>query len=172
MLTGAGVSVSSGIPDFRSKDGIYARLAVDFPDLPDPQSMFDIQYFMQDPRPFFKFAKEIYPGKFQPSPCHRFIKLLEKNRKLLRNYTQNIDTLENLVGIKNLIECHGSFATASCTKCSYQMNCDQIKNDIFEQKIPMCPKCKLERESNSEQSAITDPDIKDLFALGILNNHS
>lgn len=51
------VSVSCGIPDFRSRDGIYARLAVDFPDLPDPQAMFDIEYFQRDPRPFFKFAK-------------------------------------------------------------------------------------------------------------------
>lgn len=51
------VSVSCGIPDFRSRDGIYARLAIDFPDLPDPQAMFDIEYFRRDPRPFFKFAK-------------------------------------------------------------------------------------------------------------------
>lgn len=51
------VSVSCGIPDFRSRDGIYARLAIDFPDLPDPQAMFDIEYFRKDPRPFFKFAK-------------------------------------------------------------------------------------------------------------------
>lgn len=49
--------MSCGIPDFRSRDGIYARLAVDFPDLPDPQAMFDIEYFRKDPRPFFKFAK-------------------------------------------------------------------------------------------------------------------
>ncbi|XP_041283209.1 NAD-dependent protein deacetylase sirtuin-1 isoform X2 [Onychostruthus taczanowskii] len=59
VLTGAGVSVSCGIPDFRSRDGIYARLAVDFPDLPDPQAMFDIEYFRKDPRPFFKFAKVV-----------------------------------------------------------------------------------------------------------------
>lgn len=51
------VSVSCGIPDFRSRDGVYARLSKDFPNLPDPQSMFDIHYFRRDQRPFFKFAK-------------------------------------------------------------------------------------------------------------------
>jgi len=51
------VSVSCGIPDFRSKNGIYSRLAVDFPDLPNPQAMFDIHYFRNEQRPFFKFAK-------------------------------------------------------------------------------------------------------------------
>jgi NAD-dependent deacetylase sirtuin 1 len=107
IVTGAGVSVSCGIPDFRSKDGLYARLAVDFPSLPDPQAMFDIHYFKKDPRPFFKFAKEIYPGQFQPSPAHRFIKLVESHGKLLRNYSQNIDTLETVAGIENVIHCHG-----------------------------------------------------------------
>ena len=49
--------MSCGIPDFRSRDGVYARLAVEYPDLPDPQAMFDIEYFKKNPRPFFKFAK-------------------------------------------------------------------------------------------------------------------
>lgn len=98
--------------------------------------MFCIDYFRKDPRPFFKFAREIYPGQFKPSPSHqyvivlliyklclikcnrlmkyihvffffRFIKVLEKKGRLLRNYTQNIDTLEQVVGIENVIECHG-----------------------------------------------------------------
>ena len=66
------MSVSCGIPDFRSRDGIYARLAVDFPDLPDPQAMFDIHYFRKDPRPFYKFARDLWPGQFTPSKCHKY----------------------------------------------------------------------------------------------------
>ncbi|XP_064418776.1 NAD-dependent protein deacetylase sirtuin-1 [Latimeria chalumnae] len=154
ILTGAGVSVSCGIPDFRSRDGIYARLAVDFPDFPDPQAMFDIDYFRRDPRPFFKFAKEIYPGQFQPSPCHKFIAMLDKEGKLLRNYSQNIDTLEKVAGIQKIIECHGSFATASCLICKYMVDCEVIRKDIFNQIVPRCPKCPPD-----VPLAIMKPDI-------------
>ncbi|XP_042645448.1 NAD-dependent protein deacetylase sirtuin-1 isoform X2 [Tyto alba] len=154
VLTGAGVSVSCGIPDFRSRDGIYARLAVDFPDLPDPQAMFDIEYFRKDPRPFFKFAKEIYPGQFQPSLCHKFIALMDKEGKLLRNYTQNIDTLEQVAGIQRIIQCHGSFATASCLICKYKVDCEVVRGDIFNQVVPRCPRCPPD-----EPLAIMKPDI-------------
>ncbi|XP_069466738.1 NAD-dependent protein deacetylase sirtuin-1 isoform X2 [Ambystoma mexicanum] len=154
VLTGAGVSVSCGIPDFRSRDGIYARLAVDFPDLSDPQAMFDIDYFKKDPRPFFKFAKEIYPGAFQPSLCHKFIAMLDKDGRLLRNYTQNIDTLEQVAGIQRIIQCHGSFATASCLICRYTVDCEAVREDIFNQVVPRCPKCPPE-----EPLAIMKPDI-------------
>ncbi|XP_052429308.1 NAD-dependent protein deacetylase sirtuin-1 isoform X1 [Carassius gibelio] len=154
VLTGAGVSVSCGIPDFRSRDGIYARLAVDFPDLPDPQAMFDIDYFRRDPRPFFKFAKEIYPGQFQPSPCHRFISMLDKKGRLLRNYTQNIDTLEQVSGIQNIIQCHGSFATASCLVCKHKVDCEAVREDIFNQVVPHCPRCPAD-----VPYAIMKPDI-------------
>lgn len=57
ILLALQVSVSCGIPDFRSRDGIYAKLSVEYPDLPDSQAMFDISYFYKNPRPFFKFAK-------------------------------------------------------------------------------------------------------------------
>ncbi|XP_048464667.1 NAD-dependent protein deacetylase sirtuin-1 isoform X2 [Rhincodon typus] len=154
VLTGAGVSVSCGIPDFRSRDGIYARLAVDFPDLPDPHAMFDIEYFRKDPRPFFKFAKEIYPGQFQPSLCHKFIALLDKQERLLRNYTQNIDTLEQVAGIRRIVECHGSFAMASCLMCKYKVDCETIRKDVFNQVVPRCPKCPLDIPL-----AIMKPDI-------------
>lgn len=142
VLTGAGVSVSCGIPDFRSRDGIYERLRVEYPDMRDPQSMFDIGYFARDPRPFYQFAREIYPGLFKPSLSHRFIKLLERKGKLLRNYTQNIDTLERVAGIENVIECHGSFATASCTRCKHKVEAIDIQEDILHQRIPMCKLCE------------------------------
>uniref|UniRef100_UPI00398F8A19 NAD-dependent protein deacetylase sirtuin-1 isoform X2 n=1 Tax=Pristiophorus japonicus TaxID=55135 RepID=UPI00398F8A19 len=154
VLTGAGVSVSCGIPDFRSRDGIYARLAVDFPDLPDPHAMFDIEYFRKDPRPFFKFAKEIYPGQFQPSLCHKFIALLDKQERLLRNYTQNIDTLEQVAGIRRIVECHGSFAMASCLMCKYKVDCEAIRKEVFNQVVPQCPRCPPD-----VPLAIMKPDI-------------
>ncbi|OTF74913.1 NAD-dependent protein deacetylase sirtuin-1-like protein, partial [Euroglyphus maynei] len=150
VLTGAGVSVSCGIPDFRSRNGVYARLSKDYPDLPDPQSMFDIHYFKKNPYPFFKFAKEIYPGQFQPSPSHKFIKYLEIEGRLLRNYSQNIDTLEQTAGIKNVITCHGSFATATCTVCGYRCDSNAIRNDIFAQHIPLCPHCAPNNNNNND----------------------
>lgn len=169
VLTGAGVSVSCGIPDFRSSDGIYSRLAKDFPDLPDPQAMFDINYFSRDPRPFYKFAREIYPGQFTPSPCHRFIKLLETKQKLLRNYTQNIDTLERVAGITNVIECHGSFSTASCTKCKFKTTADAIREDIFAQRIPVCPKCQPNVMHSSDASdSVAEGDLKTIVENGIM----
>lgn len=138
VVSGAGISVSCGIPDFRSKDGIYARLAVDFPDLPSPQAMFDIQYFSLNPKPFYKFASEIWPGQFQPSPSHQFIKQLEDRGSLLRNYTQNIDTLEVVCGIRNVIQCHGSFSTATCRACGHQVDSEVIKDDVMNHVIPTC----------------------------------
>ncbi|EDO31684.1 predicted protein, partial [Nematostella vectensis] len=155
VLTGAGVSVSCGIPDFRSRDGIYAKLSVEYPDLPDPQAMFDITYFNQNPKPFFKFAKEIYPGQFKPSLCHRFIHQLEEHGHLLRNYSQNIDTLEQVAGITRVIQCHGSFSTASCMRCKHKVPCEAIKEDIFRKNIPVCSTCSPDEEFPS----IMKPDI-------------
>ncbi|KAJ1643237.1 NAD-dependent histone deacetylase sir2, partial [Dispira simplex] len=139
ILTGAGVSVSCGIPDFRSPNGIYARLG-DY-GLQDPQEMFDIEYFREAPQIFYSFARELYPSNFVPSPSHYFIRLLENRGQLLRNYTQNIDTLEHQTGIQRVINCHGSFATARCIRCGYQVTGEFIKPAIFAQEIPPCPRC-------------------------------
>jgi NAD-dependent deacetylase sirtuin 1 len=116
--------------------------------------MFDIEYFTNDPRPFYRFAKEIWPGQYQPSLSHYFIAELERQDKLLRNYTQNIDSLEHLCSIKRLIQCHGSFSTATCRTCHYSVQSDEIKNEILQQKIPHCSKCSADLDD-----AIFKPDI-------------
>jgi NAD-dependent deacetylase sirtuin 1 len=116
--------------------------------------MFDIEYFTQDPRPFFRFAKEIWPGQYQPSLAHYFIAELERQDKLLRNYTQNIDSLEHLCPITRLIQCHGSFSSATCRVCHTSVPSDEIKEEILQQKIPHCRKCSVETSD-----AILKPDI-------------
>ncbi|OCH96332.1 SIR2-domain-containing protein [Obba rivulosa] len=142
ILTGAGISVSCGIPDFRSRDGIYATLARDdHYNLDDPQQMFDIHYFREDPALFYSFASKIYPSNFIPSPCHRFIKLIEDKGKLLRNYTQNIDTLETRAGVHRVLQCHGSFATATCLNCKAHVPGSDIEPEIMEQTVPLCKIC-------------------------------
>jgi len=146
----SGISTSVGIPDFRSKDGLYAQLQREGKyNLADPQEMFDKDFFLHDPSCFFSFAKSIFPSNFVPSPSHRFIKLLEDKRVLLRNYTQNIDTLEQAAGIDNVLYCHGSFSQAQCTTpgCGYKVAGSVIKPDIFAQKIPYCPRCIEVEES-------------------------
>ncbi|KAF7308789.1 Deacetylase sirtuin-type domain-containing protein [Mycena kentingensis (nom. inval.)] len=145
ILTGAGISVSCGIPDFRSPDGIYASLREKGQyDLDDPQQMFDISYFRENPAVFYSFASQIYPSNFTPSPCHRFIKLVENKDQLLRNYTQNIDTLETLAGVSRVLQCHGSFATASCLSCRRQVHGSEIEAAILAQTVPLCSICSAQ----------------------------
>ncbi|KAI0048748.1 SIR2-domain-containing protein [Auriscalpium vulgare] len=142
ILTGAGISVSCGIPDFRSQNGLYASLKNEGQyELDDPQQMFDINYFKENPAVFYSFARQIYPSNFTPSPCHRFIKLVEDNGTLLRNYTQNIDTLETLAGVKNVLNCHGSFATASCLACNTRVPGTDIEDEILAGDVPLCKIC-------------------------------
>jgi len=168
VLTGAGVSVSCGIPDFRSRNGIYKRLHVEY-GMAQPEDMFDIEYFNFNPQPFFSFVKELFPGNFTPSPSHYFIRLLEEKGKLLRNYTQNIDTLESVAGISRVFQCHGSFNTATCRKCGHKVPGDSIREDVFAdvffssfvlvpfllnvftQRIPMCPLCAEASEEKARQ---------------------
>jgi NAD-dependent deacetylase sirtuin 1 len=124
VLTGAGISVSCGIPDFRSENGLYSIIGEKYPDFDDPQLMFDIHYFRHNPRPFFELAKEIFPSHYKPSATHRFIKLLEDRQCLLRNYTQNIDTLEKITGIKRVVHCHG--------KCDCYIELTRLGRDILQ----------------------------------------
>jgi NAD-dependent histone deacetylase SIR2 len=111
LKTGAGISTSAGIPDFRSPEtGLYANLAR--LNLPYAEAVFDISYFRNNPEPFYTLAQELYPGNYRPTITHSFINLLYKKGLLLKLFTQNIDCLEREAGVPDdkIIEAHGSFA--------------------------------------------------------------
>ncbi|ODV97238.1 hypothetical protein PACTADRAFT_39531, partial [Pachysolen tannophilus NRRL Y-2460] len=145
VLTGAGISTSLGIPDFRSSKGFYAKLS--YLGLEDPQEVFDLSYFREDPAIFYSIAHMILPPEHAFTPLHGFIRLLQDKGKLLRNYTQNIDNLESNVGIDadKLIQCHGSFATATCITCGFKVPGETIFKEIRAQEVPICPWCKTKR---------------------------
>jgi len=142
VITGAGISTSLGIPDFRSKDiGLYTALQ----ELgrSDPQEVFDIELFRREPDIFYSIAKRILPETTRFSPTHSFIRLLQDKGKLLTNYSQNIDNIEAAAGVRSekLIQCHGSFATATCQKCRAQVPGEDIFDDIKNSRIPQCQAC-------------------------------
>ncbi|WWC95112.1 hypothetical protein V866_001964 [Kwoniella sp. B9012] len=124
LLLGAGISTSAGIPDFRSpKTGLYHNLQK--LNLPFPEAVFELGFFRKRPEPFWELAKEIYPGKFHPTPTHYFLSLLHKHKVLKRVFTQNIDTLETLAGLPEemIVEAHGSFARSHCLDL---VRCDNL----------------------------------------------
>jgi NAD-dependent histone deacetylase SIR2 len=92
----------------------------------------------------YTLAKELYPGKYRPTPTHSFIKLLSDKGLLGLCFTQNIDTLERRAGIPagKIIEAHGSFATQRCVECKRSFNDSEMKEFVEEERIPRCKSCK------------------------------
>ena len=110
VLTGAGISVSAGIPDFRTPGtGLYDNLQKY--NLPFAEAVFDIDYFRTNPTPFYTLCKEMWPGQYSPTPAHRFFRALHASGKLLRCFTQNIDSLETAAGLPKdaVVAAHGNF---------------------------------------------------------------
>lgn len=159
VLAGAGISTASGIPDFRSpKTGLYANLKRY--SLPYPEAIFDIDYFREKPQAFFTLSKELYPGNFKPTLTHCFFKLLEDKAKLLRVFTQNIDTLERLAGLPadRIVEAHGSFATSRCIRCKEEVSQRWIKEKVTAGQVAYCPQESCQRKTGG-QGGLVKPDI-------------
>ena len=115
VMCGAGISVSAGIPDFRTPGtGLYDNLQAY--DLPSPQSIFELEYFRERPDAFYLLAREMWPDNFQPTPAHHFVALLHTKGLLRRCFTQNIDSLEARAGLPAdlTIAAHGNFDGCHC----------------------------------------------------------
>nr|XP_020027122.1 NAD-dependent protein deacetylase sirtuin-3, mitochondrial isoform X3 [Castor canadensis] len=142
VMVGAGISTPSGIPDFRSPgSGLYNNLQQYH--IPYPEAIFELEFFFHNPKPFFKLAKELYPGNYKPNVAHYFLRLLYDKGLLLRLYTQNIDGLERVSGIhpSKLVEAHGTFASATCTVCRRSFPGEDCWADVMADRVPCCPVC-------------------------------
>ncbi|KAF6251609.1 DHS-like NAD/FAD-binding domain-containing protein [Scenedesmus sp. NREL 46B-D3] len=141
-MCGAGISVSAGIPDFRTPGtGLYSQL--ERFGLPEPEAVFSISFFKQNPKPFHMLAKELFPGNYKPTPTHYFIKLLHDKGLLLRAFTQNIDSLEHEAGLPQsaVVAAHGNFDSARCIKCNKEHSLEHVKQAVFADDICHCTSC-------------------------------
>jgi len=111
-FTGAGISVESGLPDFRSSTGLWSKYS--------PEEYATIDAFRADPKKVWKMLTEMISLVIQakPNPAHIGLADLEKMGKLEAVITQNVDGLHQAAGSRNVIEFHGSNATLSCLSCS------------------------------------------------------
>lgn len=133
---GAGMSTESGIPDFRSSNGLWnEKLKVNF----TPEQLVSHSFFVRYPEEFFEFYKSklVYPDA-KPNAGHLALAELEKIGKLKAIVTQNIDGLHQMAGSKNVFELHGSVHRNYCTKCNAFYDSDFV---IKSKGIPTCTKC-------------------------------
>ena len=131
---GAGVSTASGIPDFRSADGIYSRRGV----VP-PEVILSHTFFVEHTADFYRFYRDkmIYPDA-RPNACHTALARLEKEGIVKAVVTQNIDNLHQEAGSKTVYELHGSVYRNRCTRCGKKFGLDAVMQS---EGVPRCDKC-------------------------------
>ena len=134
FFTGAGVSVASGIPDFRSGHGLYDSKANEI----SPETILSRPFFYEHPDIFFPYYyQNLVHRDAKPNITHKLIAFLEKMGLVEAVVTQNIDGLHTLAGSKKVYELHGSIYRNHCIRCQrfYELN------EIISSPIPICPKC-------------------------------
>ncbi|MEA2334288.1 MAG: NAD-dependent deacetylase [Solirubrobacteraceae bacterium] len=137
-LTGAGISVPSGIPDFRTpRTGLWANV--------DPMEVAHIDAFRGDPARFWSFYAERFAtlGDKRPNGAHEALVELERRGLLDGVITQNIDMLHRKAGTRELVEVHGSIATCSCQDCGGSVPLDQARERLASdaEGVPRCATC-------------------------------
>lgn len=166
---GAGVSTESGIPDFRSVDGLYHQ-KFEFP----PERIISHTFFKSDPEYFFRFYKDkMLPLGYEPNITHKVLANLEQQGKLTGVITQNIDGLHQKAGSVNVQELHGSVHRNYCLRCGKQYDAAFVKCSYG---IPRCscggivrPDVVLYEETLDQSTVSSSVELvrnADLFIIG------
>ena len=147
---GAGVSTESGIPDFRSADGLYNQ-KYKFP----PEMLISHDFFVERTPDFFEYYldKLIPPAECKPNACHIGLNKLEKKGKLDAVITQNIDGLHQAAGSKRVLELHGSVHRNYCLTCHKKFNAEEIC-ELAKQSDDGVPRC-----NNGSCNGVIKPDV-------------
>lgn len=145
VLTGAGISTLSGIPDFRGKNGFYSRTDI------DPEKIFDLSYFTRDPTYYYTHSADFIYNLDEKAPniVHTELARLEALGIVKTILTQNIDLLHQKAGSKHILELHGSPSKHRCLECGAVFTYDDIVKILKSGSIPKCTRC----------SGIIKPDI-------------
>jgi len=135
VLTGAGVSTESGIPDFRSASGIWAEV--------DPFEVASIQGFRRDPERVWGFYRERIHllREAEPNAAHHALAELERRGLVSAIVTQNIDTLHSRAGSCEVVEVHGSIRSAQCLRCLWTEPAEAVLAQLEARPTPLCPQC-------------------------------
>jgi NAD-dependent deacetylase len=136
-LTGAGVSVPSGIPDFRTPEtGLWAKV--------DPMEVAHIDVFERDPERFWSYYRPRFEalGDKEPNRAHEVLAELERRGLIDGLITQNIDRLHRAAGSENVIEVHGSIETSSCRTCAASFELEEMDALFDERGVAVCSVCR------------------------------
>ena len=135
VLTGAGISTESGIPDFRSPTGIWAEY--------DPMEYATIEAFRRDAVKVWKFYALRFEllTRAEPNPGHLALAELERRGLVQAVVTQNIDGLHQRAGSQEVIEIHGSIRAAVCLECGERVSLEQVVLALAHDPAPPCPRC-------------------------------
>lgn len=136
-LTGAGVSVPSGIPDFRTPEtGMWAKV--------DPMEVAHISVFERDPERFWSYYRPRFQslGDKEPNRSHEVLAELERRGLIAGVITQNIDRLHRAAGSENVIEVHGSIETSSCTTCATSFELEEMDGLFDDRGVAICSVCR------------------------------
>ncbi len=139
VLTGAGISTLSGIPDFRSPGGAYDK---DFRGM-RVEEILSIGFFRQHPEIFYEWCKNVWYrlDDYKPNVVHECLSLLERQGRIRAIYTQNIDMLHQRAGSRKVYELHGSPAHNRCMNCGKDFPYDDVAPVVRAGDVPHCDKC-------------------------------